>query len=226
MVGDNDWTVRALRRRWKPRKEQLKGDLRHEATLIRIHRALSWMHRAESIADGDALDDKLIFQWIAFNALYGQWDQEEREPMRDRGSWKAFLQRVIDLDADRSIATVLLDHRKLVLSIYEDEFLSSHFWEDPHEDGKMRIAMQSYSEAPRWYQRKDFAVILKRLVDRVYLMRCQLVHGAATREGRLNRRPLRRCTSMMDRLMPAIVLVLIDHGWAADWGALCYPPIR
>jgi hypothetical protein len=34
-------TVRDLRRRWKPRKLQLAGDMRHEPTLIRIHRALS-----------------------------------------------------------------------------------------------------------------------------------------------------------------------------------------
>jgi hypothetical protein len=184
------------------------------------------MHRAELVTDHDALDDKLIFQWIGFNALYGQWDQQEREPMRDRGSWKKFLQCVIDLDADHHVSTALLKHRRLVLSIYEDEYLSSHFWEDPHEDGKLRIAMQSYSEAPRWYQRKEYATILKRLVDRIYLLRCQLVHGAATREGRLNRRPLRRCTLMMDYLMPAFLLVLIDHGWPRDWGALCYPPIK
>ena len=74
--------------------------------------------------------------------------------------------------------------------------------------------------------RRDYPVILKRVVDRVYLMRCQLVHGAATRDGRLNRRPLRRCTMMMDRLMPAFLLVLIDHGWSEDWGSLCYPPIK
>ncbi len=62
--------------------------------------------------------------------------------------------------------------------------------------------------------------------ERVYLARCQLVHGAATYGGKLNRTALRRCVMMMQRLLPAMLMVWIDHGADEDWGPLCYPPMR
>ena len=62
--------------------------------------------------------------------------------------------------------------------------------------------------------------------DLIYLMRCQLVHGASTYGGKLNRTSLRRCTTMLEHLVRAVLQVLIDHGADEDWGSLCYPPMR
>ena len=56
-------------------------------------------------------------------------------------------------------------------------------------------------------------------------MRCQLVHGAATYGGKLNRTSLKHCVTMMQRLLPAMLLVWIDHGADEDWGPMCYPPV-
>ncbi len=56
-------------------------------------------------------------------------------------------------------------------------------------------------------------------------MRCQLVHGAATYGGKLNRTWLRQCVVMMQRALPALLGVWIDHGSGEDWGPMCYPPM-
>ena len=56
-------------------------------------------------------------------------------------------------------------------------------------------------------------------------MRCQLVHGAATHAGKLNRTSLTRCVWMMKRLLPAFLMVWIDHGADEDWGPICFPPL-
>jgi len=71
-----------------------------------------------------------------------------------------------------------------------------------------------------------WGLILDRLVDRIYLLRCQLTHGAATYGGSLDRRSLKHCATMLGHLMPAVILVVIDHGCDADWGPMCYPPMR
>ena len=63
-------------------------------------------------------------------------------------------------------------------------------------------------------------------MDRIYLMRCQLVHGAATYGGRLNRVALRRCSTMLSHLLRAMLVVMIDYGADEDWGIMCYPPIE
>ena len=68
-------------------------------------------------------------------------------------------------------------------------------------------------------------MVLDEILDRVYVMRCQLVHGAATYGGKLNRTSLKRCVMMMQRLLPALLLVWIDHGADEDWGPMCYPPM-
>jgi hypothetical protein len=40
-----------------------------------------------------------------------------------------------------------------------------------------------------------------------------------------NRASLKRCVVMMQRLLPALLLVWIDHGADEDWGPMCYPPM-
>ena len=72
------------------------------------------------------------------------------------------------------------------MSLLEDEYLSSYFWQEPSAKraGQSKRAM---CDARTWYFEKCWAQILDRLLERVYLMRCQLVHGAATYGGKLNR---------------------------------------
>lgn len=216
-------TIRDLRRRWKPTKERLRGNPDHEPTLIRIHRCFSWLQRVEEIKDSGATDAALIFQWTALNSLYSQWNEDLREPVSDRESLPPFLDRALQLDADDQISQVLKDHRKLGMSIFDDEYLTKFFWEDP-TDERARKAKKTKFDARTWYVEDRLSLILERLLERIYFLRCQLVHGGATFGGRLNRTVLRRCSTMLGHLLPAILLALIDHGYDEDWGPLCYPP--
>jgi hypothetical protein len=52
------------------------------------------------------------------------------------------------------------------------------------------------------------------------------VHGASTHNGKLNRTAVRNCSTMLGHLVPAFLLVLIDRGYAENWGPLCYPPVN
>jgi hypothetical protein len=75
--------------------------------------------------------------------------------------------------------------------------------------------------AERWYVEKRWTMIL----DRIYLMRCQFVHGAATHGGKLNRISLRHCVMMTQLLLPAVLMVWTDHEADEEWGPMCYPPL-
>ena len=81
-------------------------------------------------------------------------------------------------------------------------------------------------QARTWYLEGKWKLILERLLDRIYLLRCQLVHGAATYGGQLNSRSLKHCTTMLGHLLPAILMVVIQQGAKEDWGTMCYPPLR
>ncbi len=222
-MSSPDYTVRDLRRRWQPTKERLAGIPRYQPILIRIHRSTSWLQRVEEIAESGATDAMLIFQWVALNSLYGRWDPKAREPVNDRKSLTALLEAVLILDGDERVATTLKDHRRLVMTILEDEYLSKFFWEEPTAE-RARKSKKAKFDASTWYLEGRYGMILQRLLERIYLLRCQLVHGAATFGGRLNRTAIKRCSIMLGHLLPALLLVIIDHGYEEDWGPLCYPP--
>lgn len=130
---DNGMTIRDLRRRWKPRKQELQAERDDHSTNVRVYRACSWLQRAEQL-DGEDDDTGLICRWIAFNSLYGRWNAARGEPREDRASWRAFLELVLALDADGRIEEVLIEHKKLVMALLGDEFLARFFWAEPGED--------------------------------------------------------------------------------------------
>jgi hypothetical protein len=217
--------IRDLRRRWKPHKERLQTLGGEQPTAIRFHRACSWMARVEEMPEGEDHDLGLLSLWIAFNSLYGQWDAQKREPRPDRESWRAFIDRLLKLDRDGCIPQCLQEHKRLVMTLLEDQYLSGFFWQEPSAK-RAGQAKKAAHNAHGWYIEKRWVLVLDEILDRVYLLRCQLVHGAATYGGKLNRTSLKRCFWMMQRLLPAFLLVWIDHGADEDWGPMCYPPTK
>ena len=122
------------------------------------------------------------------------------------------------------MSSVLTEHKKLVMSLLNDEYLSRFFWEAPSPK-RAGQSKKAKFDARTWYLEKRWAMILDRLLERVYMMRCQLVHGAASHGGSLNRTSLRRCSTMLGHLVAGMMLVWTDHGADEDWGRMCYPPM-
>jgi len=217
-------SVHDLRRRWKPHKARLSDGTDGHPTVIRFHRATTWLQRVEQIEDGQDHDVALTCQWIAFNALYGQWDERAREPKPDRQSWRAFMDRILALDKGGQLVSVLTEHKKLVMSILDDNYLGDYFWKYPLAE-KAKQTTRDKRQAATWYIEKRWALVLEALLERIYLLRCQLVHGASSYASRMNRTSLRRCVTMLGLLLPAILNVWIASGSDEDWGAMCYPPV-
>jgi hypothetical protein len=128
---ENIPTVRDLRRCWKPHKERLSAGGGEQPTSIRFHRACSWIDRVEKNAECEDYDVDLVCLWIAFNSLYGQWDEKTREPRPDRERWRAFVDSILRLDETGYVAASLVEHKRLVMTLLEDEYLSSYFWKEP-----------------------------------------------------------------------------------------------
>ncbi len=152
-------TVRQLRRRWKPHKEHLLASQSDHPTPIRFHRACSWLARVEQLDDDADYDFALLCQWTAFNALYGQWDSKAREPKPNRASWRAFLDKILVLDSDGHVSGTLTENKRLVMSLLEDEYLSSFFWQDPSDKRASQSKKAKY-DARTWYIEKRWTMIL------------------------------------------------------------------
>jgi hypothetical protein len=130
-MADIPVSVRDMRRQWKRHKERLNGQNAEHPTSIRFHRACSWLQRAEQFNPMDDLDLALLNQWIAFNSLYGQWNTSNNEPLPDVLCWQQFLERMLALDKNQFVVNALMDHKPLAMTIFDDEYLSRYFWQDP-----------------------------------------------------------------------------------------------
>ncbi|QDU82385.1 hypothetical protein Pla110_41400 [Polystyrenella longa] len=216
-------TVEEIRRAWKPYKTSLSETGYERDTVIRIHRACSWLEQVEKLEASH--DQQLILLWISLNTLYGVWNPKDRTPVSDASSWADFLKKIVKLDHDDCLASILRKHRKLVMAILEDEHLSKFFWQDPTPKRAGQSKKVMY-DARTWYLEERWGLLLNRVMERIYLVRCQLVHGAATCGGKLNRTALRRCATMLGHLQPVFLTILINHGAREDWGLMCYPPLN
>ena len=62
------------------------------------------------------------------------------------------------------------------MSIFEDEYLSRFFWEEPGQI-RARKSKKVKFDARTWYIDGNWTLILDRLIERIYLLRCQMASG-------------------------------------------------
>ena len=79
-------------------------------------------------------------------------------------------------------------------------------------------------DAATCYHQHNWALLLDSVLVRVYLLRYQIVHGAATRGSQFNRVALGCCITLMDHLLCTILQIWIENWADEDWGKMCYPP--
>lgn len=170
-------------------------------------------------------DAKLVWLWAAWNAIYGSWDQTSRKPDEDLPSQERCLKMLYEADKQNNhhMVTFLIEHKKLASALCGDLWLSRQFW----SEGKLAAeknaerAKRSFLEALR---ESRYRAALDLTLSRVYLGRCQLVHGAATCGSRLNRAQIRRCAAFMGHFLPAVSTIITESFHDKSWGVLCCPP--
>jgi hypothetical protein len=222
MSSETRITCQDLRRFWKPTKERLQAIDRSHPTVVRVHRSLSWLARVED--DQLEPDFVLLCRWIALNSLYGAWNPAAGQVIGHQESLRLFLDRIIELDQDGRLNAVLTEHKRLALALLEDKYLIGYFWERSETLGGR--PNRDRHRAQGWYVEGRWLVILESVLERIYLLRCQLVHGAATFGGKLNRTAVSGSSTMLGPLVPAILEVVVLHGADEDWGSMCYPPVH
>lgn len=213
--------VKALRRRFKT--VCAATDNRFQNFQIRVHRALSWFERAVELDEGEHPDGRLLYGWIALNALYGAWDPSQRTAAREMESCRKFLSRLVAADADGVLGKELTVLRPDVVAILENKFLDPIFWKNPSAPGNIKAKAR---RAPSWYYEQRWCDLLACTLERIYVLRGQIVHGASTRGSRLNRATLARCRKVLEALVAAILPLVIERMAHDDWPPLCYPPIE
>lgn len=190
---------------------------------LRIHRAISWVGRAEK--DGDDLDAAFLFYWISFNAAYA----DERDVQNERDMFNWLFTRLTELDPENRLYTAVWNRFTGPIRLFlENQYVFSPFWSyhNGHpgfEDWQVRFdrARNAFHRALAEQRTVD---ILSMLFDRLYVLRNQLIHGGATWNSNVNRDQLRDGVAILSVLMPLMIDIMMDNP-DDDWGKPFYPVV-
>ncbi len=193
---------------------------------LRVHRALSWLRRAEQEADRDS---RFIFLWIAFNAAYAT-DIDDREGLSEQRTFNAFLKKLHDLDtAARLNDLVWTAYPNAIRVLLDNPYVFSCFWD--HQKGQKTEDQWKHSfesakkAANHALAQQDTPRLLAIVLSRIYTLRNQLVHGGATWNSSVNRDQIRDCVNIMGELVPAVIEIMMDSPNTL-WGEASYPVVR
>lgn len=114
---------------------------------------------------------------------------------------------------------VLLNNRYVFQGFWDfhNDKLTPDEWEDQFE--KARVAAQTA------LGKQDTPTVLGIALTRIYTLRNQLIHGGATWNSSVNRYQLRDCVALMEKLVPAILMIMMDNPETL-WGDACYPVVQ
>ena len=197
---------------------------------LRVHRALSWLHRAEQLARGDDLDGEFIFLWIAFNAAYAT-DIDEKYRESEQQTFRGFLQKLTELDAEKKRFELLAwtEFPKSIRVLLDNQYVFAEFWRAQSGAAPVDAWRASFEAANHAAHvalgKRDTVTVLAIVLSRIYTLRNQLVHGGATWGSSVNREQLRDCTNLMRKLVPLVIEVMMDHPETL-WGQACYPVVK
>ncbi|MAU22745.1 MAG: hypothetical protein CMH13_19790, partial [Martelella sp.] len=95
---------------------------------LRVHRAISWVGRAEDCADDD--DACFIFLWIAFNAAYADEHEFQAGSYSERAEFLGYFGRLVALDVDHRIYRALWQRFSgPVRLLLENRYVFNPFWQ-------------------------------------------------------------------------------------------------
>ena len=179
---------------------------------LRVHRALSWLQRAEMAEDEDG---RFIFLWIAFNAAYATEIDDNRR-LSEQETFKGFLEKLCELDGHKQIEQLVWqEFSGSIRMLLDTPFVLQSFWD--YHSGKISEAQWK----DRLAQGKKMATLalasgntpqlLGVVFNRLYTLRNQLIHGGATWNSSVNRKQLKDCANLLGKLVPVIIELMMAH---------------
>ncbi len=197
-----------------------------EGLQLRIHRALSWIGRAEQESDDD--DAAFIFYWIGFNAIYSE-DRQDAEWVREQESFREYFGKIVGLDGREVVYNAIWQRfSNEIKDLLNNRYVFEPFWKHHNRVPGYRNWTSLFAESKRNAEvalyEYDTETVLSILFSRLYVLRNQLIHGGATWRSSVNRDQVRDGRRIMAFLTPIFVSLMVSNP-DVNWGAPYYPPV-
>jgi hypothetical protein len=202
---------------------KLKASTLPESLTIRIHRAISWLKSAEKQEEN--LDMKFISLWVSFNACYAV-DINGLNSKPEKAKLREFTSSLVHFDRTRLYNLFWEKYSGPVKVLIENKFVFEKFWEFTRgESNDYEIAFnKSITQATNCLSKQNIEGLLEVVIERLYTLRNQLIHGGATYNSKLNRAQLRDACNIMQLLVPIIIDIMLENG-EHNWGEIAYPVV-
>lgn len=211
----------------KQKEKELHSAKERNHFTLRIHRAISWGLQAEEF---HGLDERFIFYWISFNALYGA---NNDIVISEKTAYNSFFSKICSLDTANLITTTLISIQNPLRVLFDNKYVYTAFWDYFYHEEKTEEKMQEF-ENKRLNIRKltysaliaktDQVIVLKYLFGLLNTLRNQIFHGAATYKGQTNREQLTSACAILEKILPIITDIVFCHS-EIDWNEPMYPVI-
>ena len=189
----------------------------------RVSRSLSWYAKSESAATPD---ERLIFSYIAFNALYAQ------DKRNAHGKDAVYRSEFIGMLANSDYARLIVDfaHARIeeLRKILSLQHLSEKYW---NHTGDMKKAKLDQQKEKQDAHRVKKALIvpgkfyfLKYAMSKIALLRNQVMHGMAAYEDSYNRTQIKLCADFLHDFTGRVIAAVIHDSSKTKWGKVSYPP--
>lgn len=207
-------------------RQRRERDSHSPSVVLRVHRALSWLARAEKERSDD--DARFVFLWIAFNAAYATENHDGE--LTEASSFRTFLRTLVKLDTSGRLGhLVWREFPGSIRILLKNEFVFKDFWQ--YQNGLLTADewevhfKKSRRAAELALAGGDTLKVLLIVLKRLYVLRNQLIHGGATWNGAVNRDQVRDCANLLGKLVPVIIEIMMDHP-EHNWGAATYPVVN
>jgi hypothetical protein len=214
---------------WGEKHKELYEAETHDAIRLRMHRAMSWMRKAQEFEVPDDADARLIFSWIALNTMYAKWDSniDNRDP-----EWKVreeFLRWIVKEDVTGRIQESILGNRKHCDRLLSEEHLINSYWGNPTKEEAIKVRTKPRKIGKHYHDADEVINVLIPLIKCTSMLRAQLVHGMSTYGSSANRDVVEAGAKVIFDLVMTILQVIAEDGlWENDsvWQPVPYPPMQ
>ena len=123
----------------------------------------------------------------------------------------------------RSCGRIMWADQLHILRLVDNQYLFRPFWLG-HTDAEEKLA-RNRRNVMRHLQNRSTLGVFQELFERLYILRQQVFHGAATSGRKLSRSYLTAAVGLMSRTIPVMIETIIEAGPETDWGEICFPPM-
>ncbi len=195
-----------------------------EPHAIRLHRAISWLKAAEQ--QEKSADLRLICLWVSVNSLYAM-DEVRFEQLPERERFGDFVDRLVACDGESRLYSILWNKFSgPVRLLVENKYVYGPFWDN--QRGETRNwepgFRRSIEDANQALSNQNVPYLMRIVLDRLYVLRNQLIHGGATYDSKVNRAQVRDGGNMLLALLPVMIELMMLNG-ERDWGRIYFPVV-